>query len=225
MRFSPSIIAAPVLCFGVLVGIFAEARTRIRPETTEQYHLKAKAAIESVPTIIGTWMSKPEEVPPEALKLLRNPDILSRRYVDMSQRDRWASVLIVHCRDTRDLNGHYPPVCYPNTGHTLVRRLDHDWHIKGLHIPGREYIFHKIEPSKTTRTCVYNFLIVPVKGIVRDMTDLAKVSEDYQQRYYGASQIQLVMSAELSEETRQEIFRSLVGELTDCIRTLQSGGN
>ena len=64
-------IIAPAMCFAILIGIFAEARTRIRPETTENYHLAAKNAIESVPTIIGTWMSKPEEVPPEALKLLR----------------------------------------------------------------------------------------------------------------------------------------------------------
>jgi hypothetical protein len=217
-------IVAPLLCGAILLGMVAEARTRIRPETTERYHTQAKSAIEEVPTMFGTWMSKPEDVPPEALKLLRNPDILSRRYVDMSQQNRWATVLIVHCRDTRDLNGHYPPKCYPNTGHELKEQIDHDWVINGLHIPGRVYIFNKIEPQKTTRTCVYNFLIVPVKGIVRDMADLAKVSEDYQQRFYGASQVQVVMPADFSEETREEIFKSLIGELTDCIRTLESGG-
>ncbi len=224
MKRTISMIVSPLLCGGLLLGIVAEGRTRVRPEMTEPYHNRAKAAIDAIPSVMGTWTGRDEPVPKEALQLLNNPDILSRRYVDTDQSDRWASVLIVHCRDTRDLNGHYPPKCYPNNGQSQIFQVDQDWTIKGLKIPGREYHFQKIEPTKMTRTCVYNFLIAPGKGIVRDMQDVAKVAEDYQQRYYGASQVQIVMSADLPEDQRRAIFTTLVSQLIDCIRTLESGG-
>jgi hypothetical protein len=229
MKRPITILLAPVLCGVLLLGILGEARTRVGPETTEPYHRMAKAAIDAVPNLIGTWTGMPEKVPDEALKLLRDPDILSRKYVDtdplyINDRSRWASVLIVHCRDTRDLNGHYPPKCYPNNGQTEVYRKDHDWEIKGVKIPGREYHFYKNETTRVSKTCVYNFLIAPGVGIVRDMDDVAKAAEDYQQRYFGASQIQIVMSADLPEQQRLDIFNSLVSELIDCVRTLESGG-
>ncbi len=53
---------------------------------------------------------------------------------------------------------------------------------------------------------MYNFLIVPGKGILPDMPGLRKASEDYRRRFYGAAQFQLVMDADLPQADRDAIF-------------------
>ena len=54
-----------------------------------------------------------------------------------------------------------------------------------------------------------------------------QAAEDYQQRYYGAAQFQMVFqteaSAEPSREQRDEIFATLMGPNLKLIETLTSG--
>jgi len=76
---------------------------------------------------------------------------------------------------------------------------------------------------------VYNFLIVPGRGIVRDMKGVEQAAEDYQQRYYGAAQFQVVFHGQASAEPRSrqdrdEIFATLMEPNIKLIETLTSGG-
>jgi hypothetical protein len=102
-----------------------------------------------------------------------------------------------------------------------------DWIVGGMTIKGFEYQFTEVWQGQTNHTTVYNFLIVPGKGIVRDMKGVEQAAEDYQQRFYGAAQFQVVFhglaSADRSRDERDEIFASLIGPNLKVIETLTSG--
>jgi hypothetical protein len=225
-------LGAPVLSIGLLTGIFAEQRTHLKPKDVEPYHARAKAAVEQVPYFIGTWTGRDDEIPVAAQKLLRPNAILSRTFVDTApeyRQRRAASLLIVQCRDSRDMVGHYPPICYRAHGLTIDEKScgPRDWTVNGRTIPGYEYHFTEVLGGRSSRTTVYNFLIVPGRGIVRDMKGVEQAAEDYQQRYFGAAQFQVVFqsdgSAEPSREERDEMFATLMGPNIQLIETLTSG--
>lgn len=229
------VLAPPVISAGLLAGIVAEQRGHLKPQDVEPYHARAAEAIEKVPYIIGTWTGQKDEIPVAAQKLLRPNAILSLTYVDHSaadwrQQHRSASLLIVQCRDSRDMVGHYPPICYRAHGMTLDEKQcgPRDWDVDGMKIGGYEYQFTEVFQGQTSRTIVYNFLIVPRRGIVRDMKDVERAAEDYQQRHYGAAQFQVVFhgqaSSASSREERDEIFATLLGPNIRLIETLTSGG-
>jgi hypothetical protein len=234
LRKFASTLLPPILSVGMLMGIVAETRSHLQPHDIEPYHARAKAAIDGVPYVIGTWTGKDQTVTVAAQKLLRPNAILSRVYVDSTATSpyqiRAASMLIVQCRDSRDMVGHYPPICYRAQGMTADDKYcgPRDWTVNGTKIPGYEYQFTEVFQGQTTQTIVYNFLIVPGRGIVRDMKGVERAAEDYQQRYYGAAQFQVVFqglaSAEPSRDQRDEIFATLIGPITPVIQTLTQGG-
>jgi hypothetical protein len=224
-----TMFAAPTACAALMIGMFTEAHYRLTPRDAEPYHALAKEAIDTIPTVIGTWTATPEAIPPEAIKLLRPNDIRCLRYVDNNLSapqwyDRWAILLVDQCKDARDMGGHYPPNCYVNSGEEETFNQDRDWKVDGLVITGKEYHFLKSSATESSRQAVYNFLIVPNRGIVRDIDGVNKAAGDYQQRYYGAAQFQLVMNADLPQPERDEIFTTLMGPCVPVIRTLMSGG-
>jgi hypothetical protein len=124
--------------------------------------------------------------------------------------------------------GHYPPNCYRNSGEELIFSQPRDWPVGGMIITGMEYHFRQTTATESTRTAVYDFLIVPSnqpgKGIYRDITGVDKAAEDYQRRFFGAAQFQLVMDADLSQSERDEIFTTLMEPCVPVIKTLMSGG-
>jgi len=235
-------VTPPLLTLGLLAGIVAEKRTHLKPQDVEPYHARAKAAVEQVPYTIGTWSSRDEEIPTAAQKLLQPNAILYRTYVDgatdvdggrtaAAREERSASLLIVQCQRTGDMVGHYPPICYRAYGMTQDEKhcRPRDWSVNGTAIPGYEYQFTEVLfQGQTRRTTVYNFFIVPGRGIVRDMKDVERAAEDYQQRHYGAAQFQVVFhgpgSSDEARAERDEVFATLMGPNIRLIETLISGG-
>ena len=107
--------------------------------------------------------------------------------------------------------GHYPENCYRSSGETLLYKTPRDWNVNGVTITGTEYIFERFSRGQAQRRVVYNFLVVPGVGIVRDIKGVNKAAEDYQRRHFGAAQFQFVMNDELSREDRDRIFATLMG--------------
>ena len=229
-------LAAPLLSVGLLAGIYVEQTTHLKPQDAEPYHDRAKAAVAEVPYFIGTWTGQDDEIPLAAQKLLRPNAILSRTFVDSTppkdyrSSRRIASLLVVQCRDSRDMVGHYPPICYRAQGRTPDEKntAPRDWTVNGKEIPGYEYQFVEAFKNGARRTIVYNFLIVPGVGIARDMKGVERAAEDHQKRHYGAAQFQVVFqsdaSAELPREERDEIFATLMGPNIQLVETLTSSG-
>src|ERR1700722_12212163 len=127
MKNMRSMFAAPAACVALMLGMIAENATHITPANAGPYHAAARLAVESIPTKIGSWSRKDEKIPREAIKLLRPNVICCWKYSDNDVShprwyDRWASLLVDQCRDARDMNGHWPPNCYVNSGEVETYR-------------------------------------------------------------------------------------------------------
>jgi hypothetical protein len=221
-------ILAPVLCLALLGAIEVEHRTQLVPKDAEPYHGRAAAAIRAVPREVtndaSPWSALQVKEPEAAVKLLGNAEALCLHFTGrIMKQDCSADLLVVHCADSRDMTGHYPPVCYPANGHTQTFRSDNG-HLKagGLDVPYMEYAFEKESRGRAYRICVYNFFVVPGKGVVRDIQDLRDAAEDYQRRFFGATQVQLVVSAELPPSWRERILQSMIEANGPLLRTLNS---
>src|SRR5438874_3470755 len=144
-------LISPVLSIGLLTGLARENRKYLRPDDPafENYHRQAKAAIENLSLDIGSFhgLDTAADIPKEATTLLKPNKILNRRYTDVSVENvgkNSASLLIVQCRQSGDMLGHYPPNCYPSSGHEMTYRQERDWNIpqengENFTIPGIEY--------------------------------------------------------------------------------------
>jgi hypothetical protein len=232
----------PILSVCILAAALAETRRRVQPGDAEPFHKLYKAAIEQIPRVItnesSTWYGKDEAIPVSAAALLKPNEIINRVYQESRPGaviGRGVDLLIVQCKDARDMEGHYPPRCYPAEGDTLVRSEPRDWVIPdrisaqgrapGMTISGMEYEFSQVTGVENTRRVVYNFFLIPgFHNTLRDIEAVYKAGEDYQRRYYGAAQVQLVMPAELSREERDDVLQQLIGPYVDVLRVLQSGG-
>jgi hypothetical protein len=228
--------------------MLAESATRITPSDVAPYHQRARLALKSLPMQIGTWsgtgsswsqgdpdnygdvgVEAGDPVPKQAIQLLHPNFIGAWRFSDNAPGpgvyNRVANLLVDQCSDAGDMAGHWPPNCYVNSGEEMVSQQERDWTVGDLVITGTEYHFVKTTATETKRTAVYDFLIVPGRGIIRDMDGVWRAAEDYQRRYYGAAQFQLLMNADLPQQERDEIFTTLMQPCVPVIRTLMSGGS
>jgi len=226
-----SILVSPLLCLTVLGGIVAEDRTHLRPGDIAPYHARAKEAIEAWPKTIktseGEWTtSKDDRLPQSAEQLLHPNCELDRLYTSRAIRvnslPAQASLLVVQCKDSRDMVGHYPPICYPAAGRPNVAKSAFKLMINGKPLGGTEYQFLFRKPVGEDRQCVYNFFVVPGKGIVADMDGVQEAGKDYQRRYYGAAQFQVVMDADYAQELREKIFKAIIGANLRAIEVLNT---
>ena len=206
----------------------AEDRTHLKPSDVEPYHIQARNVIKAWPETIadGNWTTSADEsLPPSAEQLLHPNCVIDRRYtsasIQVNGQPVQASLLIVQCKDSRDMAGHYPPICYPAAGEPQLSAEPFDFNVAGLTISGMEY--HFLQKSLPVfRQCVYDFFIVPGKGFVRDMKDLNAAAKDYQRRYYGAAQFQVVMDADYPQEVRESIFKKIIGANPQALSVLNT---
>ena len=225
MKSAAAIFMSPILCIGVLGGIVLENARHAKPEDASPYHAGAMRAIESWPRTIGDeWTSAPWEMPAAAVQLLRPNAKLGLRYINLKNEWKRADLLIVQCRDPNDMSGHYPPNCYPNNGEPLVDKHPRTWQVGDMTIEGMEYHFEIGDLGRPRRRCVYNFFILPGRGIVPDMDQVRGATGDYQRRYFGAAQFQVVFPPEMRLDVRDEIFVTIIGSNPDLLRTLNPSG-
>lgn len=229
MRNAKLIFTAPLTCGVLLLGMAIESSRRATPTDAEPYHARARVALERIPMQIGSWSGQIDKVEPQAIQLLHPNFIREWKFSDNDTSnprwlDRWASLLVDQCKDAQDMAGHWPPNCYVNSGEEQTYCEQRDWMVGGLLITGTEYHFLKTSATESTRTAVYDFMIVPDRGILRDMDGVRSAAEDYRRRYYGAAQFQVLMNADLPQQERDEIFTTLMEPCVPVIQTLMSGG-
>ncbi len=119
--------------------------------------------------------------------------------------------------------GHYPRVCYKAQGMRPLPEQPFELEIQGLRVQGTRYEFLFKEPGRPRRV-VLGIMILPDGRFVREMSDLDRAGSDYLRRFYGASQIQIVMDGPIAEDEALAIFRTFIGANMPLIQTLRSGG-
>jgi hypothetical protein len=235
------VLMPPALCLLLLAGLVAQARTRVQPGDAEPFHQRAAAAIAGIPASLdsGQWVSQEEPEPPSATALLRPNAMLSRRYIKHLPDGQILSVgvLIVQCRDARDMQGHYPPRCYPANGARQLQSIPRTWNIAGTTITGMEYLFTQLTEGRNQDLRVYNFFVIPEipglearavrgpRGICPDIDSVYASGEDYQQRYYGAAQFQFVFPDELTQAARDEILAEILAPNLNVVTTLMNNAH
>jgi len=87
---------------------------RVDPHEADEFHRAAAIAVAGIPVRIGSWNGTDYPLPPSAIELLRPNATLNRVYTNNMGRE--VGFLLVQCRDSRDMLGHYPPICYKGQG-------------------------------------------------------------------------------------------------------------
>jgi hypothetical protein len=208
----------------LLLGCLAFTKTVLFrvPVLAEAYHRRVTVAAEASPTHFGSWVSFDSPVPEAAMTMLRPNATISRRFTNVETGDG-ATLLLVQCRDARDLFGHYPPVCYAAHGFRLVQSAARDWDADGLTIHGMAYTFSSTNPDELTSMVIYDFMILPNGTTCRDMDGVYASARDPRRRKLGAAQLQVLLSSTQSEEQRDALFLSLVRANRSTIDAILAG--
>ncbi len=217
--------SAPLLALLLLAALGVTTLSRPDAADAEPYHARVRAAAKEVPYRVGAWVGKRIEPLPEAQKLLRPNIMLSWQY-ENQETGETATFLLTHCKDARDMQGHYPPNCYPAQGYHEFDDPRHmEWQVNGVRIQGMEYRYALDRSYSTTRVVVDNFMIMPDGQFLYSMERVREAAADYTSHFYGAGQVQVVTQAGYSDERRREIFRQLVGAHLNVINTIRDGLN
>ncbi len=182
----------------------------------QRHHEHAERAGAQVPFTIGPWVGREVPVPTSAEELLKPNVLISRAYENMDTGES-ASLLIVQCSDSRDLAGHYPPVCYPATGLEPGTAIARDWRIAAFQIPAMRYSFTENDVTKKSETVVDNFMVLPNGHFGRDMQEMRRIGKDRYLRHLGAAQVQLLTSGSMDDERRDQVFTEIMGVVVPLI--------
>lgn len=171
------------------------------------YHRSAAEAVNSIPVDIDGWVGQQVPLPQSATNLLRPNALIARSYSN-PERGVSATLMIVQCRDTRDMTGHYPPRCYPANG-WLEPEQDP---VGMVNVEGQEmrsYRFHRVAGRVERDITVYSLFVLPTGEKTVSMVDVRKLSADYRYRRYGAAQIQVVIDGSVSPDDHGWILEEM----------------
>lgn len=221
-RNKPTFWITPLIAMVLLAGVAMETFSRPQPEAAEPYHEKIQAIAKDMPEKIGDWVGVDEPIRRQAVEMLKPNVIYNRSFTNTKTQER-VVFLLVQCKDARDIYGHYPPVCYPGSGLQQRSAEPFDRYSGDRPIRGMEYVF-ATEVFGSQRLTVDNFILLPNGEIVRDMSAVKKRAWDYQRRFYGAAQVQVVYSnPKLTEKERKEIFDTIVEAHMPVIDAILTG--
>jgi len=216
-------LAGPIITLALLAGMVGTKLSRATSIDAEPYHQRVRSAIEAIPLHIGDWTSTGNlKIPQAAIALLKPNAILNRRYYNY-KTNRSATLLIVHCKDARDLAGHYPPICYPANGYTEEVATAKDWQLDNLAIPGMEYVYSRGTLEGRSQSVVENFMILPDGQVCRDMQGVRRAASDYTKHFFGAAQIQLLFDNSIPPQDRTDIFKEILGPNLAVLQTMRAG--
>ncbi|MCA9289170.1 MAG: exosortase-associated EpsI family protein [Phycisphaerales bacterium] len=210
-RRGASALLAPALTAVVLAGTLGVgwAARPVAPDTTA-YFARVRDRVESVPYTLDAYIGTDAEVVAAARELLKPNAILQRRYVRVHVgEESWFDLIIVHCGDVRDMQGHYPPVCYPSSGWTIdagepvtVGGSD------GTGVPAMAYVVSWPHDRTVGSKRIVNFFALPGTGAhyAREIGGLERAARHGATAQLGVAQIQILMPAELDPTARADLL-------------------
>jgi hypothetical protein len=210
------------LCASLLLlgGAAWQQWSWLTPADAKPYHQRIHDQAMAVPLNVGGWVGSDAPAPYEAMDMLRPNVIIGRNYRKGNQQ---VCFQMVHCVDVRNLENHYPPHCYVAIGYTMLSQAARQWDIDGLRISATEYQFARVAIDPSTAIVVENFMVLPKKGIVRDMEPVSQVAEDVRRRRYGAAEFQVLFGAGTTAAERNAITKELLAPFAHVIKTIQAG--
>jgi len=220
MKRTPLQLIAPLLALAMALGLMLQVRTYAAQDDSAPFHARVRQLVDRIPVQIGHWSGTDGKIPAAAGKILK-PNTQFCRHYRHDTTGRQVTMLLVHCRDSRDMTGHYPPVCYPGHGWLMIGEPQHrTMRLFDMDVPFAVYQFSRSDVSRTIQCIIYNFFVLPKGGLVTGMSDVVSASADYRTRPYGAAQVQVIFDAGTPEAERTEALGELLAPFGPVIDSL-----
>lgn len=213
---------APAASAAVLAAMWGIRGMNAAPAPdTVAYFAEVATTIDALPYKIGDWVGTDVEVQPAAVRLLNPNRLLQRRYRN-AETGQVAQILIVHCGDTRDMVGHFPPVCYPAHGWVQLEAKPVQVRIIQTESPATAYRFKRSLGEIETEMVVTNFFVLPgtVQITAPDMNALNAAAQSLAASALGSAQVQIVTDPALTDKERAEIVDGFLPALEPAIRAM-----
>ena len=179
-------------------------------------------AATAIPLQIGRWVGEDIAMTHPAVALLKCNVAFSRRYHEVGS-DRFVRFMLVQGSDLRDLQGHWPPVCYSAQGWLQSSAAPGAWDVDGLHIDGMQYEFVCDRLDRPSLLAVDNFMILPDGRTCGDMQIVQQAAKDDRKRAFGAAQVQVVTDGTLAPEDRRNITQTMIHAHSSLISAVLHG--
>ena len=223
-------IAVPLVSASLLAILLAFGTLNPSPpEGVGVYFETVARTIDKVPYRVGKWIGTDlNTAPPQVLETLRPTRVLHRGYT--AQQDRFR-VVIVHCADVRDMQGHYPARCYPATGWT---EIEHDT-ISARFAGGQHditvYRFDQLgEFGEHIQMTVVVFFALPTAGkpepaqtIYADLDGVRNASANRRRNLLGSAQLQIIFDSDTTNEDVIRVLEQFAPALDPVIETVAEG--
>jgi hypothetical protein len=215
-------LVSPLIATVLAAGLYAQMRSYAVADDTTPFHRRVADAVDKIPFRNGPWEGTEAKPPDAAGQLLRPNALRAIRYRDLKS-GRWASLIVIHCRDSRDMSGHYPPNCYRGSGWTQAGPPDiREYKLWDRTVPIAAYEFSRAEFDRVNNWVVYDFFVLPTGEFVTDMESVRTASGDYRTRPYGCAQIQVLMDSGTPKDDQQAILNELLEPIGPVIKELQA---
>lgn len=211
-----------VLVGVIVVGLAAHPKAA---DVTD-YFRAVEGRIHGIPYTLGSWVGRDVVVVPEARELLRPNAVLQRRYTRVED-DLWFDVIVVHCGDVRDMQGHYPPVCYPQAGWEIEAGVPTLAGVGPSGVAATEYrVTHRFNRSVPTMRIV-NFFAMPGDGVqyARDMDALEVAARSSARAQQGVLQVQVLTPLTMDDSVRDATMSRVWSILEPTVREVVRGPN
>lgn len=211
----------PLAVAGVLVAAMG-LETEGRPSAADgvAFHAAAAKAVGELPLQFGEWKGEEVPVPAAAQVLLKPNALLSRRFVNRRTGEA-VSMSLVQCRDTRDMAGHYPPICYPGMGwaeKSPAKEVSID--VDGVRLIAMRYHFVRQFFDQERTLVVYNFFAMPGEGFPSEMEAIRRAASDYTSRPYGAAQVQVALNQAREPSEEKQLVQAVLMPCAPALRLL-----
>lgn len=235
----------PVVLTVILIGAVAfESTTRPQAADAEPYHkmLSDMFVNGTIPKYLGEWVGEQGKPDEAAIKLL-NPNVLVKMTYHHQVNGKVVTLLLVQCKDARDIYGHFPPICYPNNGFPMKLDINNKPIMHNLKmkvsdkvIPVKRYFFKTKDGAGDM--VIDNFIIYPPRKVRTKGTDEWEIEEgeyhldmdhfselvgDYTRRFFGGSQVQIIYGNNTHPEEYEDLFVQIAGGALPFIESIRCG--
>lgn len=199
------------------------------PENVDGYFEDVARTIDRMPYRIGNWTGRDlSTAPPQVLEMLRPNRVLHRGYTSENDRMR---LVVVHCTDVRDMQGHYPMRCYPATGWTPTGSET----VKATYAgQERDLTIFRFERTgdfgKLMHITIGLFFALPTQGmpepaqaIYADLSGVRGASENRRRNLLGSAQIQIIFDSDRPSEDVIRVLEEIDPALDPVIETVAEG--
>lgn len=215
-----------IMSLGLMLGLPMVLSHEVHSKQSEDSkQQQVTEALEGAPYRIENWEGVDVPVPTAAIEMLRPSAILSRNFTNVED-GRAASLVVIHCTDARDMDGHFPPVCYPSRGWIHDRNVDEQFSlvVGEKQIPVTLYHFRGgVDLGLPGRLHVFNFFLQANGVLTPDRPVVNHLLERHSRSARGIVQVQVVMSGQFAMEDATAAASTLLQGAMPLLKTLAEG--